>query len=230
MDTTKWLYIERDVYNISFQKIFCVLHAWTARVIECTIHANSILNCAFGNPSFSFLFLFFQYHLSITQTSPKHHRNIIWTSYKHHLNIIQTSPEHPHLKKAIKYALQSFYDSEGTVDIGKHLPTILTDLGMTTVSQRPMNKLATPSSLEWQWPRTFLGHPWLCFYLGAIADWDHGSSLWSLLKLEGPNPRFHSRSLEFCSNRTFHRKYYWDHRSFPSHLTMTTMKRCFALL
>jgi len=70
-------------------------------------------------------------------------------------SLLQTSPEFPHLKKAIKNALQTFYDSEGTVDIGKHLPTMFHALGMKVISQRPMNKLARPNKIDWQWPRTF---------------------------------------------------------------------------
>jgi len=70
-------------------------------------------------------------------------------------SLLQTSPEFPHLKKAIKFSLQSFFDSEGTVDIGKYLPELFTSIGMKVVSQRPMNKLATPNILDWQWPRTF---------------------------------------------------------------------------
>ena len=70
-------------------------------------------------------------------------------------SLLQTSPESPRLKKAIKQALQTFYDSEGTVDIGKYLPKLFENLGMKVISQRPMNKLATPDKLDWQWPRTF---------------------------------------------------------------------------
>ena len=70
-------------------------------------------------------------------------------------SLLQTSPEFPNLKKAIKQSLQTFYDSEGTVDIGKYLPKLFSDLGMKVISQRPMNKLATPDKLDWQWPRTF---------------------------------------------------------------------------
>lgn len=70
-------------------------------------------------------------------------------------SLLQTSPEFPNLKKAIKQSLQTFYDSEGVVDIGKQLPKILDELGMEIIHQRPMNKLATPKSIDWQWPRTF---------------------------------------------------------------------------
>jgi len=70
-------------------------------------------------------------------------------------SLLQTSPELPNLKKAIKLSLQSFYDSEGTVDIGKYLPEMFASIGMKVLSQRPMNKLATPNKLDWQWPRTF---------------------------------------------------------------------------
>ncbi|MBT8303736.1 MAG: methyltransferase domain-containing protein [Bacteroidia bacterium] len=70
-------------------------------------------------------------------------------------SLLQTSPEYPNLKRAIKQSLQTFFDSEGTVDIGKFLPGLFTELGMKVISQRPMNKLATPNKLDWQWPRTF---------------------------------------------------------------------------
>lgn len=70
-------------------------------------------------------------------------------------SLLQTSPEYPNLKKAIKQSLQTFYDSEGTINIGKLLPGMFESLGMKVVSQRPMNKLATPSTFDWQWPRTF---------------------------------------------------------------------------
>ncbi len=70
-------------------------------------------------------------------------------------SLLQTSPEFPNLRKAIENALQTFHDSEGTVNIGKHLPGMFEKLGMKIISQRPMNKLATPDSIDWQWPRTF---------------------------------------------------------------------------
>lgn len=70
-------------------------------------------------------------------------------------SLLQTSPEFPNLKKAISQSLQTFFDSEGMVDIGKELPKICSDLGMKVISQRPMNKLATPDSIDWQWPQSF---------------------------------------------------------------------------
>lgn len=70
-------------------------------------------------------------------------------------SLLQTSPEYPMMKNAIKQTLQTFFDSEGTVNIGRFLPKIFSDLGMKVISQRPMNKLATPDKLDWQWPRTF---------------------------------------------------------------------------
>jgi len=70
-------------------------------------------------------------------------------------SLLQTSPEYPMLKKSIKQSLQTFFDSEGIVNIGRFLPKIFSDLGMKVIGQRPMNKLATPDKLDWQWPRTF---------------------------------------------------------------------------
>lgn len=65
---------------------------------------------------------------------------------------------HPHfegLSKAITMALKSFKDSESEIDIGRHLPRILSELGMKNIQIRPMAKLATPDSVTWQWPKTF---------------------------------------------------------------------------
>lgn len=103
-------------------------------------------------------------------------------------SLLQTSPEFPNLKKAIKYALQSFYDSEGTVDIGKYLPKIFTETGMTVLSQRPMNKLATPDKLDWQWPRTFFQ-----IYFPKVAEYGYVTPKEVMLALDeleilGKNP------------------------------------------
>lgn len=83
-------------------------------------------------------------------------------------SLLQTSPEYPNLKKCIKYALQSFDDSDGTVNIGKLLPKILKALGMTVTDQRPMNKLATPDKVNWQWPRTFFQ-----IYFPKVAEYGY---------------------------------------------------------
>ncbi len=67
----------------------------------------------------------------------------------------QTEPQKPALNKAIGAALQSFKDSPGQIDIGRRLPSILSNLGMEIKSIRPMPKLAMPSNVTWQWPKTF---------------------------------------------------------------------------
>jgi len=68
---------------------------------------------------------------------------------------LQTEPKKPGLSKAIAAALQSFKDSEGEIDIGRKLPFILASMGMEVTQVRLMSKLATPSDLNWQWPKTF---------------------------------------------------------------------------
>lgn len=68
----------------------------------------------------------------------------------------QTQPEIPAITKGIKAILQSFFDSEGRINIGREMPAIFTELGLDVVSARPMTKMATPDNLTWSWPETFL--------------------------------------------------------------------------
>ena len=67
----------------------------------------------------------------------------------------QTEPELPGLKKAITAALRSFKDSLAEIDIGRELPTTLSQMGMKINNLRLMSKLATPNDVTWQWPKTF---------------------------------------------------------------------------
>jgi len=67
----------------------------------------------------------------------------------------QTEPHHPALAKAIAAALKSFKDSDGEIDVGRQLPEILSSLGMQVTGIRLMAKIATPKTLNWQWPKTF---------------------------------------------------------------------------
>lgn len=67
----------------------------------------------------------------------------------------QTQPSLPNLGYAISAALKSFRSAEGEIDIGKYLPEILSKMGMKVTGIRLMAKLAEPSNLNWQWPKTF---------------------------------------------------------------------------
>ncbi|MDX1462471.1 MAG: methyltransferase domain-containing protein [Marinirhabdus sp.] len=67
----------------------------------------------------------------------------------------QTEPKFPALDKAITACLQSFKEQAGEIDIGRELPRIFMEMGMTVSGLRLMPKLATPTNLEWQWPKTF---------------------------------------------------------------------------
>ena len=67
----------------------------------------------------------------------------------------QTQPALPALKKAVKAAYQSFCDMDGTINIGRHLPTLFADAGLDVIRVRPMTKLATPDDFDWHWPRSF---------------------------------------------------------------------------
>lgn len=68
---------------------------------------------------------------------------------------LQTEPEKKDLKQAIKMALKSFKDSDSEIDIGRHLPKMLTEIGMKITQLRPMLKIATSDNGIWQWPKTF---------------------------------------------------------------------------
>jgi len=67
-----------------------------------------------------------------------------------------TSPEFPNLKVAIFQALSSFDNGIGEINIGKRIPEIFENSGLAIVNTRPLNKIARPNDLVWQWPKTFL--------------------------------------------------------------------------
>lgn len=68
---------------------------------------------------------------------------------------LQTEPRKEALAKGITMALKSFKDSDNEIDIGRHLQTILSDIGMKIIGFRPMVKIATADNGVWQWPKTF---------------------------------------------------------------------------
>ena len=70
-------------------------------------------------------------------------------------SVHSTVPEMPHLAKAIETCLRSFKEQPGDIDVGRDLSQHLRELGMKIISTRPMAKIARPSTLSWQWPRTF---------------------------------------------------------------------------
>ncbi len=70
-------------------------------------------------------------------------------------SLLQTEPSKKALSKGIAMALKSFKDSDNEVDIGRHLPTLLPEIGMKVIGFRPMSKIATVENGIWQWPKTF---------------------------------------------------------------------------
>lgn len=70
-------------------------------------------------------------------------------------SLLQTEPKKEGLSKAIAMALKSFKDSDNEIDIGRHLPAMLSKIGMKVSGYRPMAKIATPDQSVWQWPKTF---------------------------------------------------------------------------
>lgn len=70
-------------------------------------------------------------------------------------SLLQTEPKKEALTKAISMALKSFKDTDNEIDIGRHLSTMLPEIGMKVIGIRPMAKIATPENGVWQWPKTF---------------------------------------------------------------------------
>jgi hypothetical protein len=52
-------------------------------------------------------------------------------------------------------AFKSFRDSEGEIDIGRHLPGMIEQQGLELASTRTMSKLVRPGTLAWHWPTSF---------------------------------------------------------------------------
>ncbi len=100
----------------------------------------------------------------------------------------QTEPPLPNLSKAIKAAYQSLENSEGELNIGRYLPSILNDMGMNVTGYRLMSKLATPISFDWQWPKSFYESyfPRLVD-IGFLTEKEVDSALKDLLRLENTN-------------------------------------------
>lgn len=67
----------------------------------------------------------------------------------------QIEPRLENLTNGIKAAYKSFGDMDAELNIGRHLPGILSGFGMKVTSIRVMSKLATPQDFEWQWPKSF---------------------------------------------------------------------------
>ena len=76
------------------------------------------------------------------------HEYYDWTTH-------QTEPQLPHLTHAIKQCYASFKEQPGDIDIGRHLPKMLSDMGLKIVGTRPMSKIASPAKASWQWPKSF---------------------------------------------------------------------------
>tara|TARA_Y100000590_G_scaffold440536_2_gene566043 strand:- start:2695 stop:3504 length:810 start_codon:yes stop_codon:yes gene_type:complete len=71
------------------------------------------------------------------------------------VSTLKTNPERPSLRKAIKSVLNSFHDSDFKIDMGSFLPEYFVKLGMKINHLRLISKLATPGSIDWEWPKSF---------------------------------------------------------------------------
>jgi len=70
-------------------------------------------------------------------------------------SLLQTEPKKDALAKSIAMALKSFKDTANEIDIGRHLPSLLPEIGMKLVGFRPMSKIATMKNGIWPWPKSF---------------------------------------------------------------------------
>jgi ubiquinone/menaquinone biosynthesis C-methylase UbiE len=71
-------------------------------------------------------------------------------------SIFQMEPHMPALHHGIQTILTHFKNSNGEIDIGRKLSEMLEECGFVIQSTQPMAKLATPDSLSWHWPKSFL--------------------------------------------------------------------------
>ena len=71
-------------------------------------------------------------------------------------SIFQTEPQLPALNHAVKTAYSSFENSDGEINIGKHLPRMFQEVGLEVISQRTISKVGYNYDLVWQWPKSFL--------------------------------------------------------------------------
>lgn len=67
----------------------------------------------------------------------------------------QSEPELPAFNKALNSALKSMGDAGGNINIGRKLAELFTNAGLEVIATRPMNKMAFPDDLSWQWPKTY---------------------------------------------------------------------------
>jgi len=94
-------------------------------------------------------------------------------------------PSFPALQSGIETIYDNFANPPGDINIGKRLPAMFLETGLNIFSIRPMSKIATPDSLEWSWPKTFL-HIFLPKLVdtGAITTEEVGQALVELEMLE----------------------------------------------
>lgn len=67
----------------------------------------------------------------------------------------QTVPTKKSLALAIQTTFKSFKEPPGDIDVGRHVPAYLSNLGMTVDSIRLMPKIGRPGTAAWNWPKSF---------------------------------------------------------------------------
>ncbi len=78
---------------------------------------------------------------------------------------LQLEPIHEDWLVAKRATLRSFKERNSDIDIGRYLPRMFAQQGLSLLSKRPMIKMGQPSDLQWNWPTTFFE-----LYFPRVAD------------------------------------------------------------
>ncbi len=78
------------------------------------------------------------------------------------------APRCDHVEELVQIIMESWRAEGGEPDIGLSLPSWLTEVGFEVKTVSPIVDIVPPSSLTWQWPRTFFQSS-----LGRLVDLGH---------------------------------------------------------
>lgn len=69
---------------------------------------------------------------------------------------VGTEPRTDAIAHALKVIHESYDDAGGDINIGRKVPAILEHYGMKVDRIKPLERLARPGTMVWNWPKTFL--------------------------------------------------------------------------
>jgi SAM-dependent methyltransferase len=82
-------------------------------------------------------------------------------------------PHGPRTREFVQRAVKSYATEGGNPNIGRELPTLLSDAGMEVTSVRPIARTARPSEPLWNWPAGFIRT-----YGPRLADMGYADAAW----------------------------------------------------